>query len=45
MVLQTNNVCQKQIYPLEYTDGIIPSMIGSDIWSNFIPTLCKILAE
>jgi hypothetical protein len=33
---------QKQIYLLEYTNEIIPSVIGSGIWSNFTPTLCKI---
>jgi hypothetical protein len=36
------NARAKKIYPLKYTDGIILSVIGSGIWSNFIPTLCKI---
>jgi len=33
---------KKKNYPLEYTDKIILSVIGSGIWSNFIPILCKI---
>jgi len=42
MVLQTDNVHKKIIiYLLEY----ILLVIGSDIWSNFIPTLCKIMME
>jgi hypothetical protein len=27
---------------LEYTNEIILSVIGSGIWSTFIPTLCNI---
>jgi hypothetical protein len=44
MTLQMDNVSKKKKknYPLEYTDKIILSVIGSGIWSNFIPTLCKI---
>jgi len=42
----TNGQCtQKKNYPLEYTEKIISSVIGSGIWSNFIPTLCKILMK
>jgi len=32
----------KKNYPLQCTDRIISLVIGNDIWSNFIPTLCKI---
>ena len=39
IVLQTGNTHQKNNYPLEYTNEIILSVIGSGIWSTFIPTL------
>ena len=43
MVLHTENVvlhtenANQFFFPLEYTDGIISSVIDSGIWSNFIP--------
>jgi hypothetical protein len=42
IVLQTGNTHQKNNYPLEYTNEIILSVIGSGIWSTFIPTLWNI---
>jgi hypothetical protein len=35
----------KNNYQLEYIDRIIPLVINSGIWSNFIPTLYKIPME
>jgi hypothetical protein len=37
-----NKHCMPKNYPLEYTNGIILSIIDNEILSNFILTLCKI---